>query len=241
MAVPSNNSHLKNTTGGAFAAQAQGGTLLGNSTAGSVITNALPLKDAVDVDNRRVPTATEQTNFGARAINSGVAIVPGLGGRTAVFNQMGEGFYTMMFTADRRSGMIQNENEKAFAVNLLPTEQLFPGERQSIYEFKHDFGAKLLTKWRASEFSWTGRLADGTAIPSRQNWINAASTAAQAPATLSTTNMYDMADGDATDQAVDIAATPTRAIPGKLVMKVDFVDVAPATGGDYYNYKPITG
>ena len=221
MAVPSSNSHLKNTTGGAFVAQKQGGTLLGNDTVGSVITKSLPIVDAVDAD-ARVPFPVEKDN--------------GLYGTTTAkgsgtFAYMEAGQYVIRTVSETINGVASTKV-------VSPAAE---GNRVAIHQFRHDFGAKLLTKWRASEFSWTGRLADGTAIPSRQNWINAASTAAQAPATLSTTNMYDMADGDATDQAVDIAATPTRAIPGKLVMKVDFVDVAPATGGDYYNYKPITG
>ena len=53
--------------------------------------------------------------------------------------------------------------------------------------------------------------------------------------------MYDIADADAADQAVDSAATPTRAIPGELVMKVDFVNLSVSTGGDFFDYKPITG
>ena len=39
----------------------------------------------------------------------------------------------------------------------------------------------------------------------------------------------------------DSAANPTRAIPGELVMKVDFVTLTVANGGDFFDYKPITG
>ena len=39
----------------------------------------------------------------------------------------------------------------------------------------------------------------------------------------------------------DSAANPTRAIPGELVMKVDFVTLSVASGGDFFNYKAITG
>lgn len=221
MAVPSNNSHLKNTTGGAFVAQSQGGTLLGNTTVGSVVTKALGLKDATDADIR-VPFPAEKDN--------------GLYGTTTAkgsgtFAYMEAGQYVIKTISETINGVASTKV-------LSPAAE---GNRVAIHKFRHDFGAKLLTKWRASEFSWTGRLADGTAVPSRQNWVNATSTGASAPATLSTTNMYDMTDGDAVDMAVDVAATPTLAIPGKLVMKVDFVDVDPATGGDYYNYKPITG
>ena len=221
MAVPSNNSHLKNTTGGAFVAQSQGGTLLGNTTTGSVVTKALALKDAADAD-ARVPFPVEKDN--------------GLYGTTTAkgsgtFAYMEAGKYVIKTVSDTINGVASTKV-------LSPAAD---GARRAIHDFQHDFGAKLLEMWRASKFSWTGRLASGSAIPSRQNWINASATAAEVPATLSTTNMYDMTDADAADKAVDVAATPTLAIPGKLVMKVDFVDVAPATGGDYYNYKPITG
>ena len=45
MPVPSGNNHLKNTANGAFSAQTQGGTILGNTTTGDVITRASALKD----------------------------------------------------------------------------------------------------------------------------------------------------------------------------------------------------
>ena len=53
--------------------------------------------------------------------------------------------------------------------------------------------------------------------------------------------MYDIADGNATNIAFDSAAQPTRALPGELVLKVDFVTLTVASGGDFFDYKPITG
>jgi hypothetical protein len=60
MAVPSNNSHLKNTTGGTFVSQTQGGTILGNDTTGDVITKSLTLLDGVAVapDSNMLPSVT---------------------------------------------------------------------------------------------------------------------------------------------------------------------------------------
>jgi hypothetical protein len=52
--------------------------------------------------------------------------------------------------------------------------------------------------------------------------------------------MWDLRDGNATDQAVDDAARPTRAVPGELVMKIDFVNEG-LSGGNFFDYKPITG
>ena len=221
MAVPSSNNHLKNTTGGAFVAQTQGGTVLGNGTAGSVITNPLLVKDAVDSDSRiPFPVALDNNLYGTQTAKG-----------SGTFAYMEAGKYVIKTVSDTINGVASTKV-------LSPAAD---GGRRAIHDFQHDFGAKLLGMWRASQFSWTGRLASGAAIPARQNWINAGATAPEVPATLSTTNMYDMTDTDAADKAVDVAATPTLAIPGKLVMKVDFVDVALATGGDYYNYKPITG
>ena len=56
MAVPSSNSHLRNTAGGAFSAQKQGGTILGNTTTGDVITKASSLIDnAADFGRAPIP------------------------------------------------------------------------------------------------------------------------------------------------------------------------------------------
>jgi hypothetical protein len=52
--------------------------------------------------------------------------------------------------------------------------------------------------------------------------------------------MWDPVAGS-TSANSDSAANPTRAVPGELVMKVDFVDTSVATGGDFFVYKPITG
>ena len=43
MAVPSGGNDKRNTTGGAFTATTEGGTILGNMTTGTVITKALAL------------------------------------------------------------------------------------------------------------------------------------------------------------------------------------------------------
>ena len=56
MAVPSGNSEKRNTTGGAFTAITEGGTILGNTSTGTVITKALALKDnATDFGSAPLP------------------------------------------------------------------------------------------------------------------------------------------------------------------------------------------
>jgi len=222
MAVPTGNSHLRNTSGGAFTEQNQGGTVLGNQTTNSIITKAMSLiSNSVDWTIGALP----------RVLNNGLSHnQKSLSSGTFAYSEAGK--YVIRTISDTISGVSK-------------TNLLIPGSdvssRRPIHKFRHDFGVKLLSKWRANEFSWTGRLDDGTKIPSRLNWLNSAGTAAEAPATLSSTNMYDIADGDSSDMAADSAAEPTRAIPGELVLKVDFVTTDISTSGNFFDYKPITG
>lgn len=240
MPVPNSTSeYLVNTTGGAFVAQNQGGTLLGNETTGSVITKAFPIKDAVD-DDHRIPVASEQANFGATRIVSGAQV----GTRTypnGLFNSINAGFYNMNFLVRQDSGYgigVTSESSKKFQLPIR-------GESyRSILEFKHDFGAEIAKYFFQGRYSFTGRDRAGTKYKRRSAalFTNLANNGIQSggPA-RTTTYMYDIADGDANNQAVDSAATPTRAIPGELVMKVDFVTTNVSTGGDFFDYKPITG
>ncbi len=215
MAVPSGNSHLRNTSGGAFSAQTQGGTVLGNQTTGSIITRALSLvANSVGWATGALPRVLNNgLSHNQKALSSG----------TFAYAEAGK--YVIRTISDTLSGVSK-------------TNILIPGSdvdgRRPIHKFRHDFGAKLLTKWRANQFSWIGTSG------ARHNWVDA-SNAAEVPATLSTTNMYDISDGDASDMAADSAAEPTRAIPGELVLKVDFVTTNISTGGDFFDYKPITG
>ena len=106
----------------------------------------------------------------------------------------------------------------------------------------HSYGAKTVTAFRAGRFSWTSTKRTGAAIAARINWLQVASggmDTATAPASLN----EDMVNpvGGSTGRRTDSAANPTRAIPGELVMKVDFVTTAVATGGDFFDYKAITG
>jgi hypothetical protein len=207
MAVPSGNNHLRNTSGGAFTEQTQGGTVLGNQTL-SLVANSVGWTDGV------LP----------RVLNNGLSHnQKALSAGTFAYAEAGK--YVIRTISDTLSGVSK-------------TNILIPGSdvegRRPIHKFRHDFGAKLLTKWRANQFSWVGTSG------ARHNWVDA-SNAAEVPATLSTTNMYDISDGNASDMAADSAAEPTRAIPGELVLKVDFVTTNVSTGGDFFDYKPITG
>ena len=221
MAVPTGNNHLVNTTGGSFVSANQGGTVLGNQTVGDIVTKALGLNDNA-ADFGRTPLPSDSAN-GLIANQKIIA------GGTFAYNENGK--YVIRTISDTLSGVASNE-------------MLIPGSdkagRRSIYKHVKSKGAKTVTKWRANEFTLTGTLDSGASNVSRLMWLNTAGNAAEAPAALNE-NMWDIADGNATDQAADSAADPTRAIPGEFVMKVDFVTLGVSTGGDFFDYKPITG
>jgi hypothetical protein len=222
MAVPSSNSHLKNTTGGAFSSQTQGGTIINNDNTGDVITKALQLNDAVanTTDSSVLPSV------GASGIYN---VAKALSGGT--FGYSAEGKYVIARSSDTLSGV---SNTKLLFMGA--------GDKLPIARFRGDFGAKLLTAFRNNQFSWNHTLDSGAKITNmRVNWLNSAGTAAASPTSLNGTYMWDVADGNATNRAADSAANPTRAIPGELVMKVDFVTLTVASGGDFYDYAPITG
>jgi len=226
MPVPSPSAPaVVNTTGGAFVAQNQGGTLLGNGTTGSVITKAFLLKDAVDAETK-VPFPVVLSNglYGTqKAFASGT------------FAYFEAGKYVIKTISDTISGV---------ASNLVLSPASYSAGSRSIMDFQNDFGATIASRFRNGRYSYTGYSSHADtkfAVRSAALFTNADGDAIEAPATLTGTNMFDLTDGDAADKAVDRAATPTLAVPGQLVMKVDFVDLDPATGGDYFDYKPITG
>ena len=221
MAVPSGNNDKRNTSGGAFTATTEGGTILGNMTTGTVITNALALKDnAVEWAQGTLPRIL------ADGLNANQKI---LSGGTFAYSVAGQ--YVIRTISTTISGVSSN-------AMLIPDNA---GPHYPIAQFQHDFGADVTSLMRANRFSRVGFFNNGNKISSRKLWLNAAGTAVATPSTLTSTNMWDLADGNASDRAADSAANPTRAIPRELVMKVDFVDLSIATGGDFFDYKAITG
>jgi hypothetical protein len=206
MAVPSNNSHLKNTTGGTFVSQTQGGTILGNDTTGDVITKSLTLLDGVAVapDSNMLPSVTASGIYNVqKALSAGT------------FGYSEEGKYVIARSSSTLSGVSK-------------TQLLTMG--------------KLLTGWRQNQFSWTGTLDSGATITNmRINWLNSSGTAAASPAELDGTAMAGATTGSDVQGTADNAGNPTRAIPGELVLKVDFVTLSVSSGGDFFDYKAITG
>ena len=223
MAVPgATSNYLKNTSGGTFTSITQGGTILGNTSTGTAITKALALKD-------------NATDFGSGPKPRELA--DGLQGNykplsAGTFGYEAAGKYVIAASSSTLSGVSKT--------NILITGR---GKmNNSIHQFLHSFGAKTVTAFRYGRFSWTSTKRTGAALAARINWMTVASggmDTASAPAALN----EDMVNpvGGSTARRSDSAANPTRAIPGELVMKVDFVTTAVATGGDFFNYKAITG
>ena len=110
----------------------------------------------------------------------------------------------------------------------------------SINQFIHNFGADTTSLMRANRFARVGFFNNGNKVVSRYLWLNAAGTAIAKPTTLTSNDPWNPVSG-ATARKSDSAANPTRAIPGELVMKVDFVTLGVASGGDFFDYKAITG
>lgn len=229
MAVPTRFGAVKNTTGGTFTTQTVGGVVMGiNSSSSTILTEGMTLMEGVVLNGdvaRTLPK--ENTSTGLYRLKK----------------PLSSGTFAYNAAARTNNTWVIAKMATSLA-GVASTKLLFMGQGatngRSIPEFRHDLGVKMLNLWVANRFSWTGRLADGTAKASRLMWLNAAGTAVATPTSLSTTFMRDLADGNATDQAVDAAARPSRSIPGELVLKADFV-TAGLSGGNFLDYKPITG
>ena len=246
MPVPgASANYLRGTQNTAFSSQNQGGTLLGNdkvSSPASPVSNLFPLKDNAAAQDDAGPVVGDSTNpWGQKVIS----------GSTGGFAYQSAGEYTIMASSTKIAGDTS-------------TEMLIPGAdsnlgRNAIHQFQHDFGSPIASLLRANRYAKVGYLNDGTKLKLRSArlWMNAAGSAEISP-TWPNTGLYGnnpWAPGGtarngsgAFAQDTDVAANPTRAIPGRLVMKANFVnsELDPWTasvvkGSDFYTYKAITG
>tara|TARA_Y100000401_G_scaffold116541_1_gene122574 strand:+ start:2483 stop:3241 length:759 start_codon:yes stop_codon:yes gene_type:complete len=243
--------YLKNTTGGAFSAQTQGGTILSNQTTGDAITKALALKDnAADFTDIPTPKKSATTgSYGTEVVNA-----QGSNGTFAYNGGTAQGTRFPMIGYSTNLGGYAN------------TAILSPGAepenmvgRQAIHQFVHDFGADTTMLFRRGRYSYTGYKSNGdTKFKKRSaNLFTAANGHTHAtPGTHTGTDMYAPGGADrdgsgATARFTDAAANPTRAIPGRLVLQAVFAfdatnkpfnaSVATDGGSDFYVYKPING
>jgi hypothetical protein len=226
MAVTTKFGAVKGTRGASNPVQTISGVIMNNSTTGGGgITTSFSILEAIALN----------VNFtsGVRERDSGSSITRArkiLSSGVFAYNAAAAGTYVISRIATTLAGVSTN-------VMLFMAQA---NKVKSIHEFNHDFGVRMLQAWVNGRFSWTGKLANGNSKASRIMWLNAAGTAVAAPSPLNTFFMRDLRDGNATDKAVDDAATPTRALPGELFFQVDFVNKS-LSGGSFFDYKPITG
>ena len=237
MAVPANSAaYLRNTTNGAFEKQNQGGTVLGNTTTGDAITKALALKDN---SAPPIPTSPKVKDNGLSANQKAQS-----GGTFAYDGGSASGERFVMMTYSTNLGGVANT-----VIQRGGRQQAF-SSNDSVMRARNQYGAKTVTAFRANRFSWTGTKSYGTAgatLANRINWVaatTAGGNAAAAPDALNE-NYWDPVAA-ATSANSDSAANPTRAVPGELVMKADFVNIditgtGDNTAGDFFDYKSITG
>ncbi len=153
--VPSSNSHLKNTTGGSFTKQTQGGTIIGLSTATTIITKAIQVKDVNSIDNTIYTYPKELS--GARTYNTQKI----LSGGTFAYNAAKNATWVISRVTTTLAGV-----SKTFLQFMggTPSGPKFP------YYIKDNYD-NTTTLMRKMQFSFTGWNTDGTKIKKRTTWI----------------------------------------------------------------------
>ena len=156
MPVPANDAaYLVNTTAGAFSAITQGGTILGNTSTGTVITKALALKDnATDFGSAPLPRVLANgLSANQKAYTAG----------TFAYSVAGQ--YVIRTISTTLSGVSSTKM-------LIPSNE---GPHPPIAQFQHDFGAKTMTLMRRNRFARMGWLNNAdTKLAKRYLWLNAA-------------------------------------------------------------------
>jgi hypothetical protein len=155
--VPSSNNHLKNTAGGSYTAQRQGGTMVGLSSTTSVITKAIQVKDINQIDQTICPGPKELS--GARTYNAAKILSGG----------------TFAYNSNSRSGNTWLISRVATTLaGVSKTFLLFMGNSISGPKFPYfisDHYENTATLIRKNQFSRTGWNTDGTKIKKRTTWI----------------------------------------------------------------------
>lgn len=155
--VPSSNSHLKNTTGGSFTRQTQGGTIIGLSTATTTITKAIQVKDVNQVDQTIYPGPKELS--GTKLYNTQKILSAG----TFAYNSNSRSgrTYVMSRVATTLAGV-----SKTFLLFMANT---ISGPKYP-YFIKDNYDNST-TLMRKMQFSFTGWNTNGTKILKRRPWI----------------------------------------------------------------------
>lgn len=263
MAVPgATTNYLTNGAGGTFVEAKQGGTILNNDDTGSVITKALTLLDGVAAapDSNTLPSITASGIYNvAKALSAG----------TFAYTEAGK--YVIARASDTLSGVSKTQLLTMGRGNTVNSIAQFYGafgaklltawrNNQFSWTGTLDSGAKI-TNMRINWLNSGGTLAASPDSLSRlSNAGGAENSAMYAPGgstrngtpgrayfTDSAANGYVGVRDVNSDDGLAQGETGLRKIPGRLVIKSNFVDLNPWTSTkttarpDFYNYKPITG
>lgn len=155
--VPISNSHLKNTAGGSYTAQRQGGTIIGLSTSTTTITKAIQVKD-VNTNNTSITTGPKELS-GARTYNTQKILSAG----TFAYNSNIRGANTWIMTRVTTTLAGVAKTFLQFIANTTSGPK-FP------YFIKDNYDNST-TLVRKNQFSRTGWNTDGTKIKKRTTWI----------------------------------------------------------------------
>ena len=155
--VPSSNNHLKNTAGGSFTKQTQGGTIIGLSTATSIITKPIQVKDINQADQTIYPGPRELS--GARTYNTAKI----LSGGTFAYNSNLRTGNTWLISRVATTLAGVSKTFLLFMANTV-TGPKYP------YFIKDNY-SNTSTLIRKNQFSRTGWNTDGTKIKKRTTWI----------------------------------------------------------------------
>ena len=210
----SSNPYLKNTTGGTYTTQRQGGTIIGLSTATTLITKAIQVKD-VNTNNTSITTGPKELS-GAKTYNTAKI----LSGGTFAYNSNSRSGNTWLISRVATTLAGVSKTFLLFMANTV-TGPKYP------YFIKDNYD-NATSNIRKGLFSRTGYNPDGSKIKARQPWVTI-SAQSYAPT------------GTAGADFGTSTSIPTRAIPGELYILSNFVAYNPATSSNKYNYSPITG
>lgn len=155
--VPSSNNHLKNTAGGSFTKQTQGGTVIGLSTATAIITKPIQVKDINQADQTIYPGPRELS--GARTYNTAKI----LSGGTFAYNSNLRTGNTWLISRVATTLAGVSKTFLLFMANTV-TGPKYP------YFIKDNY-SNTSTLIRKNQFSRTGWNTDGTKIKKRTTWI----------------------------------------------------------------------
>ena len=153
--VPGKTGHVRNTSGGAFTKQTYGGTIIGLTTATSIITKAISVKDVNPVDIT-ITTLPKELS-GARTYNTAKVLSGGTFAYNAAKNR------TWVITRITTSLAGVSKTFLQFMGSALPGK-IFP-----YYNARRWVNTVSLV--HKSQFSRTGYDSNGNKISKRTTWI----------------------------------------------------------------------